>query len=333
MISSLKPSLVSVQLIALGISLVSFVVILLWPDDKFDFLLPYIFIFCILSLAFPILEGSITRGSRRWIEIGAIKIQPSEITRILLIWVYAVYLSKRTTDLVNLIKYFLLLLIPVAILLSQPDLGSGILLVFGWLGVLMARGIPKKYVLIGLVVIGICLPFGWNLMHDYQQQRILTFVNPSNDPQGSGYNVIQARLAIGSGQFWGKGLGRGTQSHLRFLPEHHTDFMYASLAEEFGFLGTSILLVLYTILFARMISSSQSSTSLVSSLLILGIFSTLFGQTVINIGMNLGILPVTGVTLPLLSYGGSSLVSTWIMIGIVSKHASKYKLKIAGHIH
>jgi len=333
MISSLKPNLVSVQLIALGISILIFVVILIWPDDKFDFLLPYVFIFCVASLAFPILEGSITRGSRRWIEFGMIKIQPSEITRILLTWIYAVFLSKRNSSLSNLVKYFLLLLAPLTILLLQPDLGSGILLVFGWLGILLARGLPKKYILSGLVVIGLFLPLGWNLLHDYQQQRIITFVNPSNDPLGSGYNVIQARLAIGSGQFWGKGLGRGTQSHLRFLPEHHTDFMFASLAEEFGFLGTSILLVLYTILFARMVSASQSSTSLVSSLLILGIFSTLFGQTIINIGMNLGILPVTGVTLPFLSYGGSSLVSTWIMIGIVSKHASKYKLKIAGHIH
>ncbi len=333
MVGSLRPELLVAQAVALGIGLVLFVGILLWGDEKLDFLMWVGYWLSVVALVIPIIEGTITRGSRRWIELGFASFQPSEVTRIVLIWVFAVFMGKRKPGLFNLLVYVAMLGIPFVTMMFQPDLGSALVLTLGWLGVLLARGVPKKYLLIGIMLFGILLPVGWQVLHDYQKQRIATFLNPANDPLGSGYNVIQARLAVGSGQFWGKGLGQGTQSHLRFLPEHHTDFMYASLAEEFGFVGTGVLLGLYGLMYARMVVASQGTENIVSQLVILGLFLSLFGQTIINIGMNLGILPVTGVTLPLLSYGGSSLISVWVMLAIVCRNSSNKELKIAGHIH
>ena len=218
------------------------------------------------------------------------------------------------------------MLLPALLIFFQPDLGSSLVLLFSWLGILIGAGFDWRLAVLGGATL-LSSPFlFWRFLQDYQQQRILSFLNPTSDPLGAGYNLIQATVAVGSGQFLGRGLGRGTQSHLRFLPERHTDFIFASLAEELGFLGSAVLIFALVVLLWRILVIAQKSRDQFGFLISLGIFSLIFTQTFINIGINLGILPITGITLPLVSYGGSSLLAISICLGIIqniNQHAKK----------
>jgi rod shape determining protein RodA len=250
---------------------------------------------------------------------AGISIQPSEIVRPWLIVSFAALAAHyKRVDWRYLVSSIIVLGIPVGILLLQPDLGSAILLSLGWLGVSLAMKPSVKQIGVGIMASLIVLPLIWLTLQPYQKSRITGFINPHSDPQGIGYNVLQSQLAVGSGQLLGRGLGRGPQSHLQFLPERHTDFIFASLAEELGFVGSMVTLAIYGWLFAFLVLAQRLASDQFATYTLSGIFISLFGQFFINVGMNLGLMPVTGVTLPLLSYGGSSIIATCMTLGLVN---------------
>lgn len=276
------------------------------------------YVFSLLFLAVTFFVGEVTRGSIRWIDFGFVKLQPSEIIKpLLLVFAAAPFLKQNLT-----IRQFalnsILFFIPVAFVLKQPDLGSSLVYFSMFMGLLFVSGFkPVLTPVIGVCIV-IVMPLFWQLLKDYQRERILSFINPGSDPLGIGYNVIQAVIAVGSGSLFGRGVGRGTQSHLLFLPEYYTDFIFASFAEELGFISVFVLIVLYILLLLRIINIAFKSGDSLGFLLCFGVFFIIFVQVVVNIGMNIGLLPITGITLPFLSYGGSSLLSLAILIGLVS---------------
>ncbi len=273
-------------------------------------------------LLLTLLIGQQTRGAARWIPIGPLQFQPSEIVKPLLILAFAGWLHSGITWNFRHFFYLLIaLIIPTALIFQQPDLGSALVVMAIWVGVIFAANVPVT-ILVSLVIgLGISGPIFWRFLKDYQQQRLITFLDPAADPLKTGYNTLQAMITVGSGQLLGRGLGHGTQSHLRFLPERYTDFIFASLTEELGFLGAILVLVLFSILLWRILSIARQAPDKFGQLICLGVFSLLFTQIFINIGMNLGLLPITGIPLPLVSSGGSSLLSTMISLGLVQSVA------------
>jgi len=215
--------------------------------------------------------------------------------------------------------------VPVVLVYFQPDLGTAIILLVIWLGIIVAAGIKPLYLfLMAFLGLGTLVPL-WSVLKDYQQKRIISFLNPALDPLGSGYNVLQAQIAVGSGQFWGRGFGRGTQSHLQFLPEHYTDFIFAALSEEWGLIGSVALLLFFAVLLCRVLVVARAARDDFGTLIAVGVFSFLLPQIFINIGMNLGVMPITGIPLPLVSYGGSSLWVTMMALGLVQSVAIRRK--------
>jgi len=287
-----------------------------------------LFIGCLVFLLVPLFFGTITRGVLRWIQIGNFTLQPTELVKpSLIIFFAAFFSSKQQLNFKEISRGIFCLLLPVFLIFFQPDLGSSLVVIFFWLAIILAAGLSWRWLLAGGLLLLFFLPFSWHFLQDYQQQRISSFLNPAQDPLGASYNLIQAKVAVGSGQFWGRGLGRGTQSHLQFLPEHHTDFIFASFAEELGFVGSAILILLFAFLLWRILVIAQKTKDNFGFLISIGIFSFLFTQIFINIGINLGLLPVTGIPLPLVSYGGSSLIATMISLGIMENIASQAKVK------
>jgi rod shape determining protein RodA len=284
----------------------------------------YILVIVLLIITFII--GIETRGSVRWIEIGLFNLQPSELAKPILILALAYFWSKNVPTWRNILKS-LGILVPVWILVfRQPDLGTALTLAFIWGTILIASNISVvKIALIGLIS-SILTPLGWFTLEEYQKHRIISFLSPYQDPQGIGFHVIQSMIAVGSGGAIGRGLGRGTQSRLQFLPEFRTDFIFAFIAEELGFIGSFIVLLLYSALFIMAYRVLNRASDRFGELIVVGVLGMMFFQIVINIGMNSGLLPITGITLPLLSYGGSSIVTTLISLGLVASVA-KYGLK------
>lgn len=277
-------------------------------------------IFYIVSIALLILTlliGSNIRGSVRWINLGLFNLQTSEIVKPLLAIFYSSYLTQnKTTKWPEILKFLLLSVIPVILVLVQPDLGSALTLICLPLVLLIFTGQIKKLLIIGAVFLAIAIPLESKVLKPYQKQRIETFVNPYKDPQGAGYNVIQATIAVGSGGIFGKGVKLGTQSHLNFLPERHTDFIFASFVEEFGLVGATVLLAAYYAILSTILRTATALKDKRTSYLSLSVFTIFAFQTIVNVGMNLGVMPVTGITLPLFSYGGSSLLSFAILVGL-----------------
>src|SRR5260221_1103426 len=278
--------------------------------------------FAILFLLFvTLLLGIETRGSVRWIPIGPFNFQPSEFAKPILILKLAEFWSKKVPSWRN-IAYSLIIYLPICLLIfRQPDLGTTLTTFFIWLTMLMAANISLFKVslmaLLGLVI----APFGWLTLQTYQKQRLLSFLSPAQDPQGVGFHAIQSMIAVGSGQLLGRGLGRGTQSRLQFLPEFRTDFIFAFIAEELGLIGAGLVLVFYVLIFYQLFKLLSKIGEKFGELIIVGVMSMLFFQITINIGMNTGLLPVTGITLPLLSYGGSSVITVLICIGLTTSIA------------
>lgn len=275
--------------------------------------------FIVLVLLILTFFASEVRGSSRWIEILGIRWQPSELVKPMLILVFADFFSNSWSgNFKNLVIGFLLLVLPLFLVFRQPDLGTAIIILGIWLGIAYASGLKILVGLAGFFGGLISLPLFSFFLKDYQKERILSFLNPYLDPIGSGYHSIQAMIAIGSGSFLGKGLGEGTQSRLLFLPESHTDFIFASLVEDFGFLAGLIVILSYGFLLWGILDSSRRVKDHFAGLVLLGIFTQIFLQVLVNIGMNLGLIPITGITLPLLSYGGSSVITTMLTLGIVA---------------
>lgn len=287
----------------------------------------FLYFLALILLVVTFVWGISTRGSTRWIDFGWIRLQPTEVMKPVLIAVLALYYS--TQEKINLKAFlvgFMLAVIPALLVFRQPDLGSAVILMGIWLLMTLVSGASWKYLFGFALVLILVLPVGFNSLHDYQKSRLTTFINPSSDPQGSGYNIIQSIIAVGSGQVTGRGFGRGTQSHLNFLPEQQTDFIFATMAEELGFVGVSIVLTIFLILVVRVVKIAQSAPDQFSFLLVIGVLSMLLLQLLINVGMNIGILPVTGITLPFISFGGSSLVALMISLGLVESIA-RYRKK------
>lgn len=293
------------------------------------------YVVCLLLLVAVDVFGHHAMGAQRWLDVGPVKLQPSEITKIALVLVLAAYydwlgLNRVSRPLWVLIPV-LLILIPTGLVLAQPDLGTSVMLVAGGALMMFVAGVSLWYFAIvfgggaGLVY-AVLKSRGtdWQLIHDYQYRRIDTFLDPGSDPLGAGYNITQAQIALGSGGWSGRGFMQGTQSRLNFLPEKHTDFIFTSLAEEFGFVGSITLLSLYALIIAFCLYSALTNRDRFASLLTLGIAGTFFLYFAVNMGMVMGLMPVVGAPLPLVSYGGTQLMILLMAFGIVqSAHVNR----------
>lgn len=317
-IFSINAKFTGSQLIFLLIGLVGYFVFANFDYRVLEKFPLFLYLISLFLLLLTLIIGRVTRGSIRWIEIGTLNFQSSEFIKPLLILSFSAWaIQLDLTKLKNLFSLLFICLVPILLVFKQPDLGNSLVILVIWLGIIFAAGIPIKYLLLWLAVFILGFPFAWHWLKPYQQQRIVTFLNPNFDPLGSGYNLLQSIITVGSGEFFGRGLGKGTQSQLRFLPEHHTDFIFSSFSEELGFLGASILMMAYLIMLARILVIAKNTTDNFGRLVSLGVFMMIFFQLLINVGMNLGIFPITGVTLPLFSAGGSSLITILISLGIV----------------
>ena len=282
----------------------------------------YLFYIIVLGLLiWASLFGITAQGSQRWINLYFINLQPSELMKIAIILCFAKYFHRIQLSNVNRLKNIiipvLILFIPIALVISQPDLGTSILIALSGIIVLWLAGINIKYFFYSSLVFIISAPFVISFLKPYQKLRILTFFDPDKDPLGAGYQIIQSKIAVGSGGLTGKGYLKGTQGYLEFLPEKHTDFIFTLFSEEFGFLGSIFLLIVYAILIYRILKIGSLSRSFFGKFFCYGFGSAIFIYITVNMSMVLGLLPIVGSPLPIMSYGGSSMLATMIGLGIV----------------
>ena len=285
-----------------------------------DYAIP-LYILNILLLILVLIIGKKVMGAKRWIDIGPLNFQPSELLKITSIILIAKYFSdikqENNFSILKIIDLIILLLFPICLVIIQPDLGTGLLVLLVSCSMILFVGI-KKSSLLKIFILGcLSLPFFWHFLKDYQKKRILTFIFPEKDPLGAGYHILQSKIALGSGRILGKGFLKGTQNKLAFLPEHHTDFIFSVLGEEFGFVGCLILLILFFLFLLICIDIAKNAKDSFGSLLVIGIMFLFFWQIFINIGMVMGILPVVGIPLPFISYGGTSLFISYCLVGIM----------------
>lgn len=286
----------------------------------------FFYIGSIIFLIIPLLIGQVTRGAVRWIPVGSLTIQPAEIVRPFILVFFAYFFTSKDLT-VRRLLLGVLLFIPFALLiLAQPSLGVTILVSIGVFGTLLASNISKKKLFFSIVAIALLTPLFWQLLAPYQKLRVLTFLRPQSDPLGAGYNALQSMIAVGSGEFVGRGLGKGVQTQLSFLPERHTDFIFAATSEELGFMGAILLVLGEAVLLFRIVSIMKEDIGFEKRALVTGIFLTLFTQTFVHMGMNMGLLPITGIPLPLVSSGGSDLLGVAMMLGIIAGFRTKRRL-------
>ena len=279
-----------------------------------------IFFLSIISLAIIPFFGVESNGATRWINIAGVSLQPSEFVKYTLILALAKYFHSINNDssfIKTLIIPLIITIVPVLLVITQPDLGTALIILLGGISLFWISGLNYKYFIVGVFSILCSLPVLWQYLKDYQKDRVLTFFNPERDPLGNGYHIMQSKIALGSGGIFGKGYMEGTQSHLNFLPEMQTDFIFTMLGEEFGFIGTLILLFIYAALIMTSIRLSLKSRSLFSKYLSLGVCNVFFIYVFVNIGMVTGLLPVVGVPLPFISYGGSSMLAVMFGFGLL----------------
>jgi rod shape determining protein RodA len=291
---------------------------------RFWYRFSYIFyIVNVCLLVGVIVFGKVSLGAQRWLHLGGLRFQPSELMKVALILSLARWFSKNNPDkemaLKDLLLPFIITLIPMLLIIVQPDLGTGLVLLLIFFSICFYRQLKWKSI---IILIMVCL-VGGSVMYkfglkDYQRKRIITFLDPYADARGSGYNAIQSEIAIGSGQLFGKGFKKSTQASLNYLPENHTDFVFSIFNEEHGFFGSLVLMILYLILFFRFIWLSSSSLKFYDAIVSIGLMSLIFWHTLINMGMVMGLMPIVGLPLPFMSYGGSSLLTFGVAIGIVT---------------
>ena len=296
--------------------IISFINIRIWHN------LSYIFYFVtLLLLIWASFYGITASGSQRWINLYFINLQPSELMKIAIIACFAKYYHRaqiqNVSKITNILVPIIVLILPTFLVISQPDLGTSILIALSGIIVLWLSGVNIKYFFYSFILFIISAPFIISFLKPYQKLRILTFFDPDKDPLGAGYQIIQSKIAVGSGGLTGKGFLKGTQGYLEFLPEKHTDFIFTLYSEEFGFLGSLILLILYAILIFRVIRIGSLSRSFFSKIFCYGFGSAIFLYIAVNMSMVLGLLPIVGSPLPIMSYGGSSMLATMIGFGIV----------------
>lgn len=322
---SLSKELFLSQLFTLVIGLSSFFIFSRIRIEVLQRVALPIYIASVILLFIVLIIGFESHGAIRWISVFGFPVQFSELLKPFLAISLASYLCKHPTRSFRSLISVLVLLLPIFILIAfQPDLGNALIYAGVALLVLLTFGYPFRW--LGLLSVPFLLasPFIWSILHDYQQKRLLTFLNPTSDPLGASYNVIQAMIAVGSGMFLGKGLSQGTQSGLRFLPERHTDFIFATIAEGLGFVGVLIVLLAFVLLCLRIYRIFSSFENIFAKIYTSAVFSFFLIQFFINVGMNLAILPVVGVTLPFVSFGGNSLLSNFIFLGILSSLVTTY---------
>ncbi len=279
----------------------------------------WIFLTGIILLALVLIIGYIGKGAQRWLDLGWFRFQPSELMKLAVPILLSWYLAEKALppSIGQIFMSIMLILVPALLIVKQPDLGTAILVSIAGLSALFVAGTNWRYFAGVTVIAALLAPIFWLFMYDYQRQRLLTFMDPAQDPLGSGYHIIQSMIAIGSGGMYGKGWLNGTQSHLQFLPERSTDFIFAVLCEEFGFTGVMVLLALYLFIIYRGLHLSMNAQQTFGKILGTSIILTFFVYILVNIGMVSGQLPVVGIPLPLISYGGTSMVTLMIGFGIV----------------
>lgn len=315
-LNSIAPNLFPGYFIIIAIAILAF-----WFFSQIGFEITSIFsnhlyIASICLLLLTLIIGSVTRGTVRWIPIGILSLQPAELVRPFLLVFFANYLTKEKITLKRFSKALLLLVLPVFLILVQPSLGVSILTLVGFFGVLISTNFNKKYILIGIAIIAVLIPIFFKIMAPYQRQRIMTFLSPSSDPLGAGYNSLQSTIAAGAGEITGRGLGHGIQTQLAFLPEKQTDFIFAATSEELGFVGGGLMLLATFIILFRLTKYMENAVNPAARAYLSGFLLTYLIQVFIHTGMNMGMLPVTGLPFPLVSAGGSSLLATMIGLGI-----------------
>ncbi|MBU1136949.1 rod shape-determining protein RodA [Patescibacteria group bacterium] len=285
-----------------------------------------IYLVSVVSLVFVLFSEEV-RGSSSWFHLGPINFEPIEFIKIVVILILAKYFSSRHIELYrfrHLIVSGAYIGLPALAILFQPDLGSVLVLGGIWLGIVVVSGLKARHLAALFLIAAVLLAVGWtSVLREYQKQRILSFLDPQNDPYGWGYHISQSLIAVGSGRILGQGEEGSSQAGLKFLPEQHNDFIFATLSEQRGLAGVFVLLALYAFFFWRIVKIALVSSNNFSRLFAAGFMAMIFSQAVINIGMNVGVLPITGLTLPLVSYGGSSLISIFLGLGILESIKSR----------
>jgi rod shape determining protein RodA len=289
---------------------------------KFWFTVGYLIYLAVIGLlVWTYLFGIQSSGSQRWIDLYFINLQPSELMKICIILCLAKYFHRMKLENVNsiytILTSLIIILLPMGLVIVQPDLGTSLLIAISGIAVLWFAGINHKYFIYTMLGFLISLPFIISFLKPYQKLRVLTFLNPDRDPLGAGYQIIQSKIAVGSGGIFGKGFLKGTQSYLEFLPEKHTDFIFTLFSEEFGFIGSAILLLIYVIIIYRVLAIGSNSRSYFAKIFCYSFGVAIFVYIAINMSMVLGLLPIVGSPLPIMSYGGSSMLATMLGFGIV----------------
>ena len=297
-------------------------VLISFLNIKFWFSIGYLsYLAVVAMLIWTIHFGITASGSQRWIDLYFINIQPSELMKIFIILCLAKFFHRKRLENVNsfysVIISLIIIFLPMSLVIIQPDLGTSLLISISGIIVLWFAGLNHKYFFYSILITFLSLPFIISFLQPYQKLRVLTFLNPDRDPLGAGYQIIQSKIAVGSGGLFGKGFLKGTQSYLEFLPEKHTDFIFTLFSEEFGFFGSVFLLLIYSIIIFRIIKIGAGSRSYFAKLFCYSFGASLFVYIVINMSMVLGLVPIVGSPLPIMSYGGSSMLATMIGLGIV----------------
>ncbi len=309
------------QMIWWGLGFIGMLVVVLIDSRHIEHYAYAIYGFSVMLLAYVLFFGRTIAGAKRWVELGPLQFQPSELMKVTMVLALAKYFQRHGRDdnysLYQLTVPFLIFFVPFLLVLLEPDLGTSLVLLLIFFSIIFFLGLTGRSILTLFLVGMASLPIGWFSLKEYQKDRVMTFLNPSRDPLGSGYHIIQSKVAIGSGGFWGKGYLNGTQTRLRFLPEQHTDFIFSSFAEEWGFLGSLLLLGGYLVVIIWALNGCSRLKNNFGLVVFLGITFLLFWHVIINIGMCLALLPVVGIPLPFFSYGGSFMLIMFLAIGLL----------------
>jgi rod shape determining protein RodA len=310
---------VSHQIMSMALAFSVMMLLAQVPPHRYRALTPWIYSITLMLLAAVLILGVVSQGAQRWLNLGLLRFQPSEIMKIATPMMLSWYLKDKQLppDLKTSFYSLAIIIVPVLMIAKQPDLGTALVIAATGILVIFLSGINWRIIISSIVFLAISAPIMWHFMHDYQKARILTFLSPARDPRGNGYQIIQSKIAIGSGGFWGKGWLHGSQTHLQFLPAHSTDFIFAVAGEEIGFAGCAILIAIFCYLAGRGLYISSRAQDTFSRLLTGSLILTFFLSFFVNTGMVMGILPVVGLPLPLVSYGGSSLITLMTGFGII----------------
>lgn len=301
--------------------------LLMWVASHIDYHtllhhVPVMYVLSVLSLAGVLLVGKEAFGSRRWIPLaGGFHLQVSEFVKLVIILLVARFLVELKTESLEareMLKIGGLVALPMVLVIRQPDLGTALTYIPALVMGLFLAGLRWKYLVVIVLLFVLVLPVGWRFLHDYQKARLVSFLDPDRDPRGTGYQLIQSKIAVGAGGLWGKGLTKGTQTQLRFLPVPHTDFIFSAFGEERGFVGVVVMLALYFVLIMQVVQNAQTAPDRAGMYICMGVSALLLFHVLVNVGMVVGRMPVTGIPLPLMSAGGSSVLSNFLMLGLVN---------------